>query len=70
VVNIVSQNSLGLAEDVLKNRIQKLLAIRNGNHAKRRSLPNVSMVQFRHSNVEPGAETVAELAEDCSFLLE
>lgn len=70
MADIISQNSLRLVDDVPKNCIQKLLAIRNGNNTERRNLPNVTMVQFRHRNIEPGAEAVADFAQDCTFLLE
>jgi hypothetical protein len=68
--NILPQNILRLSENVPKNSIQKRPAVGYGNNAERCDLPDITMVQFRHSDVEPGSQTVPDLAQDCTLLLE
>jgi hypothetical protein len=68
--NILSQDSFGFPEDIPKNRIQKRLAVGNGNNPERCDLPDITVVQFRHSNIEPGPEAVPDLAQNRALLLE
>jgi hypothetical protein len=68
--NILPQNILTLSKNVPKNSIQKRTAVGYGNNPKRRDLPDITVVQFRHSDVEPGSQTVPNLAQDRAFLLE